>query len=49
MTTEPVELGALIDTRERMIGELQNGLDPEERHFLVPKVDRQHDHDEITS
>lgn len=35
MTSEDVELEALLDTRERMIGELQEGLDADERAFLV--------------
>jgi predicted nucleotidyltransferase component of viral defense system len=34
MTTEPVELVALLTTRERMVHELQSGLDAQERRFL---------------
>jgi hypothetical protein len=34
MTTEPVELTALLTTRERMVQELQGGLDAQERRFL---------------
>jgi predicted nucleotidyltransferase component of viral defense system len=34
MTTEPVELAALLTTRERMVQELQSGLDAQERRFL---------------
>jgi predicted nucleotidyltransferase component of viral defense system len=35
MTTEPVELKALLSARERMIAELQEGLDDDERAFLL--------------
>ena len=35
MTTEPVELKALVSARERMIAELQSGLDAAERGFLL--------------
>lgn len=35
MTTEPVELKGLLATRERMIAELQAGLDANEREFLL--------------
>ena len=35
MTAEPVELKALLSARERMIGELQAGLDANEREFLL--------------
>jgi predicted nucleotidyltransferase component of viral defense system len=35
MTAEPVELAALMSTRERMITELRAGLDADERAFLV--------------
>ncbi|MBI4207143.1 MAG: nucleotidyl transferase AbiEii/AbiGii toxin family protein [Betaproteobacteria bacterium] len=35
MTTEPVELQALLSARERMIAELQAGLDADERVFLL--------------
>ena len=35
MTTEPVELNALVSARERMIAELKAGLDAPEREFLL--------------
>ncbi len=35
MTTEPVELKALVSARERMIAELHAGLDAAERAFLL--------------
>ena len=35
MTTEPVELKALLSARERMLGALQAGLDANEREFLL--------------
>lgn len=35
MTAEPVELKALLAARERMIAELQHGLDAGERKFLL--------------
>ena len=35
MTAEPVELRALLSVRERMVSELQAGLHPEEREFLL--------------
>ena len=35
MTTEPVELKALVSARERMIAELNAGLDAAEREFLL--------------
>ena len=35
MTTEPVELKALVSARERMIAELKAGLDATEREFLL--------------
>ena len=35
MTTEPVELNALLSARERMVAELQAGLDAAEREFLL--------------
>ncbi len=35
MTTEPVELKALLSARERMLTELQAGLDAAEREFLL--------------
>lgn len=38
MTTEPVELAALLVVRERMVEELQGGLDANERRFLLSLV-----------
>jgi hypothetical protein len=38
MTTEPVELAALIEARDRMIKELQAGLDADQRRFLLSFV-----------
>jgi Nucleotidyl transferase AbiEii toxin, Type IV TA system len=38
MTTDPVELSALIEARARMIKELQAGLDADERSFLLSLV-----------
>lgn len=38
MTTEPVELEALLIARERMLRELQQGLTTEERRFLLSLV-----------
>jgi predicted nucleotidyltransferase component of viral defense system len=38
MTTEPVELEALLVARERMLRELQQGLTTEERRFLLSLV-----------
>lgn len=38
MTTEPVELAALLAARERMVHELQGGLDADERRFLLSLV-----------
>ena len=35
MTTEPTELAELLGAREHMIGELQQGLDADERRFLL--------------
>ena len=35
MTAEPVELKALLSTRDRMVAELQAGLDAAERAFLL--------------
>ncbi|OGB62280.1 MAG: hypothetical protein A3G29_10885 [Burkholderiales bacterium RIFCSPLOWO2_12_FULL_64_99] len=35
MTAEPVELDALLSARERMVTELQAGLDAAEREFLL--------------
>ena len=41
MTTDPVELPELLATRERMVRELQSGLDAEERRFLLSLVSNQ--------
>ena len=41
MTTEPVELGALRETRARMIQDLQSSLDADERSFLLSLVNAQ--------
>lgn len=41
MTTEPVELEELLATRDRMVGELQQGLDADERRFLLSLVANQ--------
>lgn len=38
MTIEPVELSALLAARERMLQELQDGLDADERGFLLSLV-----------
>lgn len=38
MTTEPVDLSALLAARERMLRELQDGLDADERGFLLSLV-----------
>jgi hypothetical protein len=38
MTTEPVELEALLAARERMVRELQQGLTADERNFLLSLV-----------
>jgi predicted nucleotidyltransferase component of viral defense system len=38
MTTEPVELASLLTARERMVQELQGGLDADERRFLLSLV-----------
>lgn len=38
MTTEPVELDALLAARERMMHELQQGLSADERRFLLSLV-----------
>jgi predicted nucleotidyltransferase component of viral defense system len=43
MTAEPVALSELIATRERLIHELQHGLDSDERKFLVSFVRNQPD------
>jgi predicted nucleotidyltransferase component of viral defense system len=41
MTTEPVELDALLAARERMAQELQSSLDADERRFLLSLVNGQ--------
>jgi predicted nucleotidyltransferase component of viral defense system len=38
MTTEPIGLDALLAARERMVRELQTGLDADERRFLLSLV-----------
>lgn len=38
MTTEPVDLSTLLAARERMLQELQGGLDEDERGFLLSLV-----------
>ena len=38
MTTEPVELSVLISVREKMIRQLQDDLDENERNFLISLV-----------
>jgi hypothetical protein len=38
MTAVPVELSELIATRERLIREIQQGLDSVERKFLISFV-----------
>ena len=38
MTTEPVELEALLAARERMVRDLQQGLTADERRFLLSLV-----------
>ena len=43
MTAEPVELSELIATRERLIREIQQGLDAAERKFLISFVHNQPD------
>jgi predicted nucleotidyltransferase component of viral defense system len=43
MTTEPVELEELLAARDRMVRELQQGLDAEERRFLLSLVANQPD------
>ena len=43
MTAEPVELSELIAARERLIHELQHGLDADERKFLMSFVRNQPD------
>jgi hypothetical protein len=41
MTSEPVELPELLATRERMMHELQSGLDSDERRFLLSLIANQ--------
>jgi len=43
MTAEPVALDDLLDTRDRMMRELQRTLDPNERRFLLTLVANQPD------
>jgi hypothetical protein len=43
MTAEPVELSELIATRERLIREIHQGLDSNERKFLITFVRNQPD------
>lgn len=38
MTAEPVELAELLAARERLMRELQQGLDADERRFLLSLV-----------
>lgn len=38
MTSDPVELKQLLDTRERLIKDLQQSLDADERRFLISLV-----------
>jgi hypothetical protein len=38
MTAEPIELDALLAARDRMMRELQQGLDVDERRFLLSLV-----------
>ena len=38
MTAEAVQLDALLAARERMVRELQQGLNANERHFLLSLV-----------
>jgi len=38
MTTEPVSLDALLTARDRMVREIQHGLDDNERRFLLSLV-----------
>ena len=40
MTAEPVDLPQLLAARERMVHELQSGLDADERRFLLSLVAR---------
>jgi predicted nucleotidyltransferase component of viral defense system len=41
MTSQPIELAALLETRTRMIRELHAGLDADERRFLLSLVKAQ--------
>ncbi len=41
MTSDPVELPELLATRERMMHELQSGLDSDERRFLLSLIANQ--------
>jgi hypothetical protein len=43
MTAEPVELSELVSARERLFLELQQGLDEDERRFLISFVHNQPD------
>jgi predicted nucleotidyltransferase component of viral defense system len=43
MTAEPVELSELVAVRERLLCELQHGLDADERRFLISFVRNQPD------
>jgi predicted nucleotidyltransferase component of viral defense system len=43
MTAEPVELSELITARERILHELQQGLDADERKFLISFIRNQPD------
>ena len=47
MTTEPVELGDLLKTRDRMMRELQERLDPKERIFLASLARNEPDWDQL--
>ena len=38
MTTEPIPLDTLLETRERMVAELQHGMTSDERSFLISLV-----------
>jgi hypothetical protein len=38
MTAEPVPLAGLLETRERLLVEIQRGLDDDERRFLLSLV-----------
>jgi len=45
MTAEPVELSELLAARERLLRELQQGLDQDERNFLISFVRNEPDWD----